>query len=214
MQNLNWAQKLGKVLRLGQLRGLLAQGLVHCPSTHPVSIICLIIWFSVTNITASIQLVETVTAWKTNKKWCWVKFGWSVTKLNWSSIFVFSCPRLSRFHFCLPSWTINNPINVWNVRKNIKQPKQVGTDTSSTSTRRHSATPKERSASTASASASKVSRRSRSKSPFRSFRWKRGTSKAEVSDDEGGIKMSLYVTRLNFTGRVHFKLFLYVLCSC
>ncbi|XP_062554879.1 spectrin beta chain isoform X1 [Armigeres subalbatus] len=67
-----------------------------------------------------------------------------------------------------------------------KEQESVGTDTPSTSTtRRHSATPKERSASTASASASKVSRRSRSKSPFRSFRWKRGSSKAEVSDDEG-----------------------------
>lgn len=68
----------------------------------------------------------------------------------------------------------------------------AGTDAPSTSTattpRRHSGTPKERSASSASASASKVSRRSRSKSPFRSFRWKRGTSKAEVSDDEGGIE--------------------------
>lgn len=30
-------------------------------------------------------------------------------------------------------------------------------------------------------------RRSRSKSPFRSFRWKRGSSRAVDSDEEGGI---------------------------
>ena len=55
--------------------------------------------------------------------------------------------------------------------------------------RRHSGVPKERSSSSASASAGvKVSRRSRSKSPFRSFRWKRTASKADdgaASDDEG-----------------------------
>lgn len=90
---------------------------------------------------------------------------------------------------------------IWKTKQKTSQ--VAGTDAPSTSTattpRRHSGTPKERSASSASASASKVSRRSRSKSPFRSFRWKRGTSKAEVSDDEGGIENKPKKTVLLFS---------------
>lgn len=92
---------------------------------------------------------------------------------------------------------------IWKTKQQKKTSQVAGTDAPSTSTattpRRHSGTPKERSASSASASASKVSRRSRSKSPFRSFRWKRGTSKAEVSDDEGGIENKTKKTVLLFS---------------
>lgn len=45
---------------------------------------------------------------------------------------------------------------------------------------------------------SSTKRRSRSKSPFRSFRWKRGSSRAVDSDDEGGIYLFVLIIEFFF----------------